>query len=205
MSCHQRCFPLSKCIRTAKFVCVLFGWDSWIRTSGMTESKSVALPLGDIPIWEKASYYENNLPFRVGWLVGLEPTTSRATIWRSNQLSYSHHPMARLEGLEPPTLGLEGRCSIQLSYRRISHRLLDYYTTQAPEKSSLFFIFYPAHFKPLLLFPARHCRAAAKRLQSRFHAPQQPRAAAYPAAIRSARPCFSEPRPGRAPPSSEKR
>ena len=28
--------------------------------------------------------------------------------------------MARLEGLEPPTYGLEGRCSILLSYRRIS-------------------------------------------------------------------------------------
>lgn len=26
-----------------------FGWSSWIRTSGMTESKSVALPLGYIP------------------------------------------------------------------------------------------------------------------------------------------------------------
>ena len=26
-----------------------FGWASWIRTSGMTESKSVALPLGDSP------------------------------------------------------------------------------------------------------------------------------------------------------------
>jgi hypothetical protein len=26
--------------------------------------------------------------------------------------------MARLEGLEPPTLCFEGRCSIQLSYRR---------------------------------------------------------------------------------------
>ena len=29
--------------------CVIFGWSSWIRTSGMTESKSVALPLGDTP------------------------------------------------------------------------------------------------------------------------------------------------------------
>ena len=51
------------------------------------------------------------------------------------QLSYAHHcccwdsryrqrfklvPMARLAGLEPATTGLEGRCSIRLSYRRIA-------------------------------------------------------------------------------------
>ena len=43
------------------------------------------------------------------------------------QLSYIHHhsrpgptnlTLARLEGIEPPTCGLEIRCSIQLSYRR---------------------------------------------------------------------------------------
>ena len=32
--------------------------------------------------------------------------------------------MARPEGVEPPTLCLEGRCSIQLSYGRVEH--LDY-------------------------------------------------------------------------------
>ncbi len=30
--------------------------------------------------------------------------------------------MARLAGVEPATLGLEGRCSIQLSYKRIVGR-----------------------------------------------------------------------------------
>ena len=70
-----------------------------------------------------------------GRIVGLEPTTSRATIWRSTTELYppqshgdffkshmhgglSSPKSARLEGLEPPTHGLEGRCSIQLSYRR---------------------------------------------------------------------------------------
>ena len=28
----------------------LYGWGSWIRTNGMQESKSCALPLGDTPI-----------------------------------------------------------------------------------------------------------------------------------------------------------
>ena len=60
----------------------------------------------------------------MGWVIGVEPTTSRATTWHSNQLSYTHHmytikKMARLKGFEPLALCLEGRCSIQLSYRRV--------------------------------------------------------------------------------------
>ena len=67
----------------------------------MQQSKCCALPLGDSP---------------KRWIKGFEPLASRATIWRANQLRYTHHKTS-LEGFEPPTHGLEGRCSIQLSYR----------------------------------------------------------------------------------------
>ena len=37
------------------------------------------------------------------------------------RLSYARRLLVRLERFEPPTHGLEGRCSILLSYRRVSH------------------------------------------------------------------------------------
>ena len=57
---------------------------------------------------------------KVGRATRIELTTSRATIWRSNQLSYARHlvVLVRLKRFELLTHGLEGRCSIQLSYRR---------------------------------------------------------------------------------------
>ncbi len=77
----------------------------------MPESKSGAL----------TTWRHPNIVKIVGRAERIELTTSRATIWRSNQLSYARHVMVRLKRFELLTHGLEGRCSIQLSYRRIRH------------------------------------------------------------------------------------
>ena len=61
----------------------------------------------------------------MGWIIGLEPMLSGATNRRFNQLSYTHHKLARQTGLEPLAYCLEGSCSIQLSYWRMSYRLME--------------------------------------------------------------------------------
>ena len=84
-------------------------WASRIRTVVCSSQSAVPYRLA------MAHYYSNNSA-HCGWLEGLEPSVSRTTIWRVNQLRYSHHIKMCPKGFEPPTHGLEGRCSIQLSY-----------------------------------------------------------------------------------------
>ena len=100
----------------------------------MRESKSLALPLGDAPMWkENRGPGQPRSPVCLGWEMGLEPTTPGTTIRCSNQLSYTHHisgitreaspqaalgEMVRQKGFEPPAYCLEGSCSILLSYWR---------------------------------------------------------------------------------------
>jgi hypothetical protein len=47
------------------------------------------------------------------------PVLRRMCEFGSTSARFSRHFLVHLEGLEPPTLGSEDRCSIQLSYRCI--------------------------------------------------------------------------------------
>jgi hypothetical protein len=79
----------------------------------MTESKSVALPLGYSP-----SYHE--WVYQMGRPVGIEPTNAGATIRCVNHFAMAAiMEMAELTGLEPATSGVTGRRELQLHHSSI--------------------------------------------------------------------------------------
>ena len=91
---------------------------------------------------------------------GFEPSASRATIWRANQLRHRHHRM-RPKGLEPLAHCLEGSCSIHLSYGRtlLSHGVLIWrqcaFGTRCEKYNTIRIGFCQAEFQIFLDFPAQ--------------------------------------------------
>ena len=98
---------------------MILGWQG--SNLRIRESKSRALPLGDTPtqvkiyheeheLWKWGEYWDSNPGSQ-------EPQSCALTSYAIPTI------MARLEGFEPPAHGLEGRCSILLSYWRRLERV----------------------------------------------------------------------------------
>ncbi len=91
----------------------MFGWGGRIRTYGCGNQNPVPYRLATPQREVALNKYGAGDKFRTCYL-----QSHNLALYR---LSYARHILVRPERLEPPTHGLEGRCSILLSYGRVMH------------------------------------------------------------------------------------
>ena len=85
----------------------------------MQESKSCALPLGDSPKFLQAFLHIEKGGYRDSNPGPPEPQSGALTNCAIPTIKLELVQQTCSKGFEPPTHGLEGRCSIQLSYEHI--------------------------------------------------------------------------------------
>jgi hypothetical protein len=128
----------------------------------------------------------------VGWTMGIEPTTAGTTtrgsttelrppqIFPTPNHPTPNHPtptfrrstMARPAGLEPATYGLEGRCSIQLSYGRTAGESVSQIPGVAPGGSlPKLRLVGAAGFEPATLCSQSRCATRLRHAPSRNSRP----------------------------------
>ena len=119
----------------------------------MQESKSCALPLGDSPLG-KGGYRDSNPG-------PPEPQSGALTSCAIPTIYWSISLRTSLKGFEPPTHGLEGRCSIQLSYR-LKKRVMGIEPTYPAWKAGVLPLNYTRIKHENEFFPAPKAGALAK-------------------------------------------